>query len=149
MADCFWHKPLEELSFAEWEQLCDGCGRCCLKKLTAKDSDETLYTRVVCRCFDEETSQCKHYIKRQTIVPDCLVVSKMDRSALKWMPTTCAYRLRNEGKPLFDWHPLIAGSTAAMDNLGISIKGKVLSEEYVHDEGLEEHIIRWVTAKDE
>jgi uncharacterized cysteine cluster protein YcgN (CxxCxxCC family) len=26
-----------------------------------------------------------------------------------WMPSTCAYRLRAEGKPLFDWHYLISG----------------------------------------
>jgi len=145
----FWEKPLNELNHTEWEQLCDGCGRCCLKKLTDQETEKTRYTRVVCRYFDQGNSQCKHYERRQSLVPECLIVSDVDIGSLKWMPATCAYRLRHEDKPLFDWHPLIAGSREKMDILGISIKDKVLSEEYVHEAGLEEHVINWVTSTDE
>jgi uncharacterized cysteine cluster protein YcgN (CxxCxxCC family) len=60
------------------------------------------------------------------------------------MPNTCAYRLLHEGKPLPLWHPLIAGNRRAMIRAGHTVTGKVISEEYVHVEGFEDHLITWV-----
>ncbi|MFM1897175.1 MAG: hypothetical protein RLZZ385_2249 [Pseudomonadota bacterium] len=141
----FWEKPLAELNATEWERLCDGCGRCCLKKLQDEDSGEIRYTRVVCRYFNERNSRCGCYTSRRQLVPDCLEVREMDLDSIAWMPDTCAYRLRHDGRPLYDWHPLISGSRHAMEAAGIAIAGRVLSEELVHEDGLEEHIIRWVS----
>lgn len=142
----FWEKPLDALNADEWEALCDGCGRCCLKKLTDADGETVEFTRVVCRYFAAKSSRCTCYGERTELVPDCLSVKHMDIGAINWMPDTCAYRLRFEEKPLFDWHPLIAGSRALMEARGITLGERVISEEYVHEDGLEEHIIRWVQA---
>jgi len=49
------------------------------------------------------------------------------------MPDTCAYRLLAGGKPLPDWHPLIAGDANAIHNQGHSILGKVISEDEADD----------------
>lgn len=142
----FWEKPLTELNREEWEALCDGCGRCCLKKLVDDRTDETHYTRVVCRYLEQDSCTCKAYGQRQKLVPECLVLDSTMVAELHWIPDTCAYRLRLDNKPLLAWHPLLTGSRTAMNEEGISVRGKVISEEYVHERGLEEHIIRWVNA---
>ena len=143
-SDRFWEKPLSQLNDSEWERLCDGCGRCCLKKLQDEDSGETHYTRVVSRYFKSETNRCSCYENRTRLVPDCVKVKQVSASAFAWMPATCAYRLRFEDRPLYNWHPLITGSRQAMESAEIPIGGRTLSEEFVHREGYQEHIIRWV-----
>ena len=140
----FWHKPLSELSEGEWESLCDGCGRCCLKKLMDDETEEIVHTRVVCKHHDQDTGGCGCYQTRTDLVPDCLAVKAMDIASATWMPATCAYRLRNEGKTLFDWHPLLTGARDAMISAGISLAGRAISKEYVHPDGYDEHIVRWV-----
>lgn len=143
----FWEKPLAKLNDREWEALCDGCGRCCLKKLQDESDNSIHWTRIVCRYFDEQSHQCTCYQSRSELVPDCLDVKRMDiLASLDWMPATCAYRLRAEDKPLPDWHPLLTGSREAMKEAGIQIGGSVLSEEFVHPEGYQEHVIKWVKS---
>ena len=60
----FWELPIEDLNRAEWEALCDGCGRCCLHKLEDMDSGEVIDTNVACRLLDTQTAQCKDYRNR-------------------------------------------------------------------------------------
>ena len=48
LRDRFWELPLPELSRADWEALCDGCGRCCLHKLVADETGEIADTNVAC-----------------------------------------------------------------------------------------------------
>jgi uncharacterized cysteine cluster protein YcgN (CxxCxxCC family) len=147
LRESFWEMPLSSLNSAEWEALCDGCGRCCLKKFVDENADKLVWTRVVCQYFDQETSRCGCYDQRSVNVPDCIDVKTLDIQATNWMPDTCAYKLRALGKPLYAWHPLISGSREGITDADITISNKVISEEYVHPEGYEEHIIRWVSAE--
>ena len=141
----FWELPLEELTAEEWELLCDGCGRCCLKKIQDEESNELFWTRVACRYLDDNC-RCSNYTKRTVLVPTCLNVKEIYKQIANWMPDTCGYRLRSEKKPLYDWHPLLSINEDSIINAEISVSGKTLSEEYVHEEGYQEHIIRWVKS---
>ena len=103
----FWETTtLEDMTKAEWEALCDGCGRCCLLKLEDIDAPQEtpqryVYTSVACKLLDCETGRCRSYDNRHDFVPDCVVLRPETlRGQLAWMPTTCAYRLLAEGQPL-------------------------------------------------
>jgi uncharacterized protein len=52
----FWkRKSLAEMTEAEWESLCDGCGRCCLEKLRADDTNAVYPVDVGCELLDPAT----------------------------------------------------------------------------------------------
>ncbi len=142
----FWEtKTLEEMSHSEWEQLCDRCGRCCLHKLEDEDSGRVFYTGVACRYLDPATARCSNYGERKHLVPDCLSVSRdLADDCYTWLPKTCAYRRLAEGRGLARWHPLVSGRAETVMEAGISVAGRVISDEGVNDEQMEEHIIHWV-----
>ena len=140
----FWQiRPLSELSRNEWESLCDGCGKCCLIKLVDDVTDDLHYTSVACRLLDCNTCRCGNYPERQSIVEDCLALSPELVETLPWMPSTCAYRLLHEGKPLLWWHPLVSGSRETVHQAGISVRGRVIPEDIVPDEALIDYIVDW------
>ncbi len=138
----FWERPLKSLSENEWEALCDGCGKCCLNKLEDDETREVAFTRVACRLLDGETCRCAQYDIRLQFVPDCVVLKPetIDDIAY-WMPSTCAYRLRAEGKPLYDWHPLISGDPETVHAAGQSVRGWTVPEFEVPEDEWEDHII--------
>ena len=87
----FWrHKDLMEMSDAEWESLCDGCGRCCLNKLEEEDTGKVHYTDIGCRLLDGTTCRCKDYQNRGEEVNDCVRLTPENASELKWLPPSCA-----------------------------------------------------------
>ena len=140
----FWEvKSLEQMTRQEWESLCDGCARCCLVKLEDEDTGDIHYTDVVCNLLDQETCRCTRYEKRSQYVPECVVVSPDLLDQLHWMPSTCAYRLLHEGKPLPDWHPLITGSRDSVHLAGISVRGRVYRQDDVEEHDLEHHLVEW------
>lgn len=137
----FWELPLDRLSRAEWEALCDGCGRCCLHKLEDEDTGEIVHTNVACKLLDVATARCKDYRHRKAFVPDCLRLTIRNVHAVNWLPGSCAYRLRAMDEPLPDWHPLISGDPHSVELAGISAARRVVSET---DAGpLEHHITDW------
>lgn len=141
----WWHdKSLAELSPLEWEALCDGCAKCCLHKLEDEDDGEVFYTRVRCRYLDEKTCRCSDYPNRSVMVPNCIRLEPATVGRLDWLPNTCAYRLRSQGKPLAHWHPLVSGDSESVHRAGMSVRGRAISDEYVHPDGFDEHIVHWV-----
>lgn len=140
----FWEaKRLEQMTRQEWESLCDGCAKCCVHKLEDEDTGLVHYTRVVCRYLDQNKCRCTVYAKRRRLVPTCLQLEPGELDQLHWMPSTCAYRLLNEGRGLPIWHPLITGSRRPMIEAGQTVTGKVISEDHVHEEDWPNHIVPW------
>ncbi len=141
----FWRtKRLSEMTAAEWESLCDGCGRCCLNKLIDEDTNETVYTDVGCTLLDDRTCRCKDYKHRQAKVPDCVRLTWRNVKRLAWLPPTCGYRLVANGQDLPWWHPLVSGSPETVHQAGISVRGRVTaSEDDVPDDRLPEYVVSW------
>ena len=135
----FWEKPLHELSRAEWEALCDGCGKCCLHKLEDDETGELFRTNVACKLLDRRSGRCSDYRGRFAYVPDCIRLTARSVGDLEWLPSTCAYRLRAAGESLPEWHYLICGDREAVHRAGMSVRGWTVSE--VDAGALEHHIV--------
>ncbi len=140
----FWRKPLAELTKREWEALCDGCGRCCLVKLEDEDTGAIHFTDVACKLFDSGACRCRDYARRSRIVTDCIRLTTENVETIPWLPPTCAYRLRREGKELPDWHPLVSGDPETVRSAGVSAHGKVSAfEDDVPVDDLPDFIVAW------
>lgn len=138
----FWKtKTLAEMSDAEWESLCDGCGRCCLHKLRDEDTDALSFTNVACRLLDLHSCACRDYPGRQRRVPDCVRLTPQSVAEIDWLPPSCAYRRIAEGRGLAWWHPLVSGDPATVHEAGISVRGRAIDERRAGP--LEHHIVDW------
>jgi hypothetical protein len=142
----FWRtRTLAEMSEAEWESLCDGCGLCCLHKLQDADTDEIALTDVACRLLDTESCRCRDYENRFEHVPDCVRLTPQTAGALAWLPETCAYRRLAQGKSLSWWHPLVSGDPETVHAAGISVRGQAVSEDDIGD--VQDHVVTWLNAR--
>ena len=141
----FWkHYRLEQLNSAEWEALCDGCGLCCLVKLEDEETQDVAYTKVACKLLDCETGHCSNYAHRLEYVPDCIQLSPEKMQEIHWLPKSCAYRRVREGKSLPRWHYLNTGSRENVITARKSVAGRCISELEVHEDDIEDYIVRWV-----
>ena len=144
----FWQrKTLAEMTPREWESLCDGCGRCCLVKFEDEDTGEIAYTDVSCKLLDTGTCRCSDYKNRAKIVDDCVKLTPANIGSLGWLPTTCAYRILDEGGELAWWHPLVSGDPETVVTAGISMRGKALNERDIDPMDLINRIKKLKAAK--
>ena len=138
----FWKtKTLAEMTHAEWESLCDGCGRCCLHKLRDDETGAVWWTNVSCRLLDTTACRCTRYAERRRLVPDCVRLTPQNLTEIDWLPPTCAYRRLQEGQDLAWWHPLVSGDPATVHEAGISVRGRALDESKAGT--LEHHLVEW------
>ncbi|HEV7264829.1 MAG TPA: YcgN family cysteine cluster protein [Falsiroseomonas sp.] len=138
----FWRtRTLGQMTRAEWESLCDGCGRCCLHKLRDEDTGELGWTNVACRLLDTTSCRCSDYANRKARVPDCVKLTPKRVAAIDWLPPTCAYRLLAEGQDLPWWHPLVSGDPETVVQAGVSVRGKAIREREAG--ALADHITAW------
>ena len=138
----FWDtKRLEQMTEAEWESLCDGCGRCCLHKLRDDVTEALSFTNVSCHLLNLETCSCSDYTRRQQTVPDCVSLTPDIIDEVDWLPPSCAYRRLSEGRGLAWWHPLVSGDPATVHTAGVSVRGKAISERFSGP--LDHHLVEW------
>ena len=124
----FWEScPLETLTEAQWESLCDRCGRCCVHKLQDDETDEVFVTDIACELLDLETCCCGDYANRKQTVPDCFRLTPQLARSIDWLPPTCAYRRLAEGKGLPQWHPLVTGNLRSALEAGMSALNRVIT----------------------
>lgn len=138
----FWTtKPLDQMTRAEWESLCDGCGKCCLEKLEDPASGRISFTDVACRLLDVGTCRCTRYAERRRFVPNCEQLDPENVRRFRWLPSTCAYRLLAAGRDLPWWHPLVSGDPELVHRVGASVRGRAVTERRAGM--LEQHIVTW------
>ncbi len=135
----FWEQPLSTLDRAQWEALCDGCGKCCLHKIEDEDTGELYATNVACRLLDRHAGMCSDYKHRHAYVAECVRLSANNVDDIAWLPRTCAYRLRAAGEKLPDWHYLVSGDRESVHAAGESVRGWTISEDVAGD--LEHHMV--------
>jgi uncharacterized protein len=138
----FWRsKSLAEMTDAEWESLCDGCGRCCLHKLRDDVTGELAFTNVACRLLDTRSCRCTDYAHRRRRVHDCVRLTPEGLAEIDWLPPSCAYRCLAEGLDLPSWHPLRTGDPESVHRAGASASGRAIPEASAGP--LENHVVAW------
>lgn len=146
MNEPFWKtKSLAEMSEAEWESLCDGCGKCCLHKLEDEETGRVHLTVIACRLLDLTSCRCSAYGERSRLVPECVRV-RPDNVLTLALPSSCGYRRLAEGRDLPSWHPLLSGDRNSVHDAGKSAYAFAVSETEVDEDDFEDFVVAWTEA---
>lgn len=138
----FWEtKRLQDMSPAEWDSLCDGCGQCCLNKIEDEDTGKIFLTRLACSLLDIGSCRCKDYENRFARMPDCLSIDMKAVKKLRWLPESCAYRRLHEGRGLAWWHPLVSGDPESVHQAGVSVRSWARSDKGIPESEIARYII--------
>lgn len=138
----YWETTaLEDMTEAQWEALCDGCGRCCLNKLEDEDTGDILLTRLACRLLDIGQCRCSDYPNRFEKMPDCINLTPEKVRTIAWLPSTCGYRRVKEGRGLAWWHPLVSGDPETVHAAGISVRSFARSEKGIAEHNFARYLI--------
>ena len=142
----FWESvPLTKMTHAEWEALCDGCGKCCLNKIEDPDTGEVALTNLACRLLDDADCRCSQYDIRRSLVPECIQMTPANIGMHEyWLPNSCAYKRLFHGQSLPNWHPLLTGDPESTHEAGVSVRGQTVPEYDVAEDDWEDHIIETV-----
>ena len=124
------------MTAAEWESLCDKCGRCCLHSVRDGNTGKIQFIAVSCRFLNISTCRCMVYENRKQMDPNCIILSPNNLKQIKRLPYTCAYRNLVDGRQLEWWHPLVSGDPNTVHEAGISVQDKAVSGRYVHPDDL-------------
>ena len=143
----FWKKySLDQLNQDEWEALCDGCAKCCMLKLA--DKKKIFITNLACSKLELDSCRCVDYVNREKNVKDCLKLTKDNlHKNSKFLPSSCSYKLVDEGKPLPHWHHLISNNKESVHKKNQSIRDYCISETLVDKENYEDHIVAEITGE--
>lgn len=132
---------LNDMTDDQWESLCDGCAQCCAHKLQDEDTEEIIFTNVVCQYLDSNQCRCGVYQDRSIHVPDCIKITPDNAKTLAWIPESCAYKRLATGQSLPEWHPLETGDRGSTHKANMSVTGKVISEVDVNMDDLEDYSV--------
>ncbi len=146
MKNEFWKtKSLFDMTRTEWESVCDGCAKCCLQQLQDEQTEQLVFTDVVCDLLDEGSCKCTDYLNRSTRVPSCMTMTKENvEECAEFAPPSCAYRLLLVGEDLPEWHHLNTGHKQSIHTRGKSVRGRVRQQNSVDMDKIEDFVVDWV-----
>jgi hypothetical protein len=117
-AKAFWEKPLSSSTAASGKRCATAAAAAACTSSRMRTPARSIRPTSRANCSTAAPASNAPIIPTASAVADCVKLDPAKLDELEWLPTTCAYRLRYEGKPLPDWHYLISGSRETVHEAG-------------------------------